>query len=647
MSRWRGGWLCGLLWIGLLGAAMAMPRVEMPPEVLGSADAVRIDRVESLASAARQPPGDDPATPWRAQALPDEWIRSRPGHSGTVWYRFTLHLPTDATAQAWALWVPKVAMNAELWVNGRLAGRHGRMDGPSPGRYWYTPLLFEIPPPLWQAGDNVIHLRVRARAPLQNGGLGPLSLARPEHLQPEHERRVWWQNHLVALCSMFVGSLGLFFLVLWVRQPRLRQYLYFGAAALALGLSSSNFSVNTAPVSDVAWEKLIHVVLLWGPLLLALFPLGFTQRHWPRAEQMVLGLGAVTTALMLVLSEEQWLPLWLGVMALAIALDAVALGWMLRYIHRERLLRDPLLLGVAALVMLGLGVHDMVLRIGWLPFDRAYGHPFMVPILLGALSWLIAGDYARAQEHLARAPQELAEHVRQREAELQATFARQAEAEREQATAAERSRILRDMHDGVGAHLTTAMRQLEAGHAEPALVAQTLRDSLDQLKLSIDAMNLPPGDVNALLASLRYRLQRRIESAGLVLHWMVETLPVWPAGQADPAAMRHLQFILFEGLSNALQHAQATEMTLGATVEPASGAGPAAICLTLLDNGRGLSADADPQAVLRTVRERARLLGAALRVEAGRPGTRVVLELPLGQATPGADATRDDQSFPA
>ena len=44
-------------------------------------------------------------------------------------------------------------------------------------------------------------------------------------------------------------------------------------------------------------------------------------------------------------------------------------------------------------------------------------------------------------------------------------------------------------------------------------MAATLRESLDHLKLSIDAMNLPGGDVNALLASLRYRLQRRIAQA--------------------------------------------------------------------------------------------------------------------------------------
>jgi signal transduction histidine kinase len=298
----------------------------------------------------------------------------------------------------------------------------------------------------------------------------------------------------------------------------------------------------------------------------------------------------------------------------------------LRYVRREQPLRDNLLVCGAAFGALGFGTHDVLIRMGVLPFDQPYASPYLIPLLMSALCWLVAGDYARSQQRLSNAHRELAERLAQRERELQVSFQQLAQIERDRATTAERRRILRDMHDGVGAHITTAMRQLEGGRTEPELVAQTLRDSLDQLKLSIDAMNLPPGDVNALLASLRYRLQRRIESAGLVLHWAVDRLPLWPAGQADTAAMRHLQFIVFEGISNALQHACATEMTLGATTLEAGATGTA-ICITLSDNGCGLSGD--PAVALHTMRERARMVSADLQVDLTAPGTCVVLTLPV------------------
>jgi signal transduction histidine kinase len=182
---------------------------------------------------------------------------------------------------------------------------------------------------------------------------------------------------------------------------------------------------------------------------------------------------------------------------------------------------------------------------------------------------------------------------------------------------AERERILRDMHDGVGANLATAMRQLESGTAPAQEVAATLRESLDHLKLSIDAMNLPSGDVNALLASLRYRLQRRIAQAGLTIDWRVDELPHWEQGTDQ--AMRHLQFLLLEAISNALQHAQAATLTLSA--RSAGGTIEISVrddgCGGLVDDGSGLQ----------SMRERAQAIGAQLTVEDAEPGTRVRLRL--------------------
>jgi signal transduction histidine kinase len=149
-----------------------------------------------------------------------------------------------------------------------------------------------------------------------------------------------------------------------------------------------------------------------------------------------------------------------------------------------------------------------------------------------------------------------------------------------------------------------------------------LRESLDQLKLSIDAMNLPNGDVNALLASLRYRLQPRIENAGLLLRWDVEALPHWQP--PNEAAMRHLQFLLLEAVSNALQHAGAATLSFGA--REAQGG----IEITLADDGCGID---DAARGLRTMRERAAAISAELHVEALAPGTQVRVRLPLHAGT--------------
>lgn len=190
----------------------------------------------------------------------------------------------------------------------------------------------------------------------------------------------------------------------------------------------------------------------------------------------------------------------------------------------------------------------------------------------------------------------------------------------------ERTRILRDMHDGVGSHISAAIRQLQSGPVNHDEVLLTLRDSLDQLKLSIDALNLPPGDVSALLANLRYRLEPRFNAMGLTLEWAVSPLPVLPSLGAS--AMRQLQFIFFAALSNVMQHAEASVLRMEALALPAAaGADGPAIRIRLCDNGRGF----DPSGVVRkglaSMEGRAQAIAAQLSVRSQPGATEVEIVL--------------------
>jgi signal transduction histidine kinase len=210
----------------------------------------------------------------------------------------------------------------------------------------------------------------------------------------------------------------------------------------------------------------------------------------------------------------------------------------------------------------------------------------------------------------------LAARVARREQELEQSYQRVEQLAREQERNGERTRILRDMHDGVGSHISTAIRQLESGRASPGEVLQTLRDSLDQLKLSIDAINLPPGDITALLANLRYRLEPRFKVSDIELQWDVDLLP--PMARLDDKAMRHLQFMVFEALSNVLQHAHASKLRIELRPSPRGGAQ-----LRVIDNGCGFEPERVKRRGLSSLRERAAVIGAALTI-ASAPGNTVV-----------------------
>ena len=203
---------------------------------------------------------------------------------------------------------------------------------------------------------------------------------------------------------------------------------------------------------------------------------------------------------------------------------------------------------------------------------------------------------------------------------------------------AERSRILRNMHDGVGAHLSSAMRQLQVDgdngdFPARAEVLQTLRDGMDHLKLSIDAISLVPGDVTALLANMRYRLGPRFAAMGIDMQWDVELLPI--SQSLDASAMSELQFMLFEAMSNVLQHGHAHILRIEGhtatrgviTLATADALGMNHIFVRVIDDGCGFDPTAGTRNGLGAMRERAGSIGATVSM-VSKPG-RTVVEIKL------------------
>jgi signal transduction histidine kinase len=323
------------------------------------------------------------------------------------------------------------------------------------------------------------------------------------------------------------------------------------------------------------------------------------------------GSSILASTLAYTLHQPLFLTAWLGCANLFFICYAAA--------YLVAALRAPstarLLVGIAGAINVAVGVRDWVaVRVSgdyaastWIRYSS---------VLFGlALGYIVVTRFRGASVQARDLMATLSARISQKEQELSQSYARVGQLARDQERTAERTRILRDMHDGVGSHISSAIRQLESGRADHEQVLQTLRDSLDQLKLSIDAMNLAPGDVTALLAGLRYRLEPRFAACDVELLWHVDELPAVPG--FDAPAMRHLQFMVFEALSNVLQHAQARVLRIEAR---ATGAGTR---LKIIDDGRGFDVGRPLRKGLASMHERALAIGAKLSLQS-EPGRTVV-----------------------
>lgn len=195
----------------------------------------------------------------------------------------------------------------------------------------------------------------------------------------------------------------------------------------------------------------------------------------------------------------------------------------------------------------------------------------------------------------------------------------------------ERQRIARDLHDGLGFQLVTALslaRNIaDKGAADVRLALELAVVELHSVVHSAQTHGAP---IIEAMANLRYRIQPILDRQGLQLDWQVdEHIP--DDVLVGPAA-RHFIRLVQEALSNVLQHAHATRLVVKLSCPPRGGV----LLLDVIDNGRGLASRGDrsgPTCVgrgLASMRQRAEQIGAALKlIEQQEGGTRISLAVPL------------------
>ena len=195
--------------------------------------------------------------------------------------------------------------------------------------------------------------------------------------------------------------------------------------------------------------------------------------------------------------------------------------------------------------------------------------------------------------------------------------------ERQRLVDEERHRLMQDMHDGLGSSLVSALRAVERGALDAPRTAQVLRDCLDDLKLTIDSMEAQGADLVFLLATLRFRMEQRLEGAGIRLRWEVREVPelAW----LMPRHSLHILRILQEAFSNIIKHAGAGEVVVSTQ------AGAQVVSVHIADDGRGFDPGAErPQGKrgMDNQRRRAAAIGASVEWTSGPGGTRFSLHLP-------------------
>jgi two-component system sensor histidine kinase UhpB len=197
---------------------------------------------------------------------------------------------------------------------------------------------------------------------------------------------------------------------------------------------------------------------------------------------------------------------------------------------------------------------------------------------------------------------------------------------------AERLAIARDLHDEVGQVLTGVLLQLNSiadaapEHREDLDEARSaVRRALDEVRRISRELRPEMLEHLGLVSALTELSTSFARVTGVRVEQEFATALPLLAPEVELAVYRIAQ----ESLTNVARHADASHVTI------ALEAGHDSIVLRIADDGRGFSGDPVEQGGLRSMRERAVLVGGALAIKpASAGGVEVRLEVPAAEAVP-------------
>ena len=190
--------------------------------------------------------------------------------------------------------------------------------------------------------------------------------------------------------------------------------------------------------------------------------------------------------------------------------------------------------------------------------------------------------------------------------------------------AAERERILGDMHDGVGSQLLGLMIQVRAKRIDDERLLCGLGDCLDDLKLIVDSLDPIERPFAVAIAELRTRMEPRCEAVGVALKWNIDDDP-WPVtAEQTIQILRALQ----EMTNNALRHSHTDRVDVWLRRMPES-AGMFEVGVRDYGTGFDLALVSRSGRGMTSLRTRAQRLAGELVVESEFTGTMIALRFSL------------------
>jgi signal transduction histidine kinase len=560
---------------------------------------------------------------WQQLTLPDDWSKNQKG-AEQVWYRAEIEL-SELFQGVWAVYLPSVSHNAEVFINGVWIGQGGAFNDPV-SRHHNEPLLFDFSPQLLRKGLNQVDIRV-VTAFQQQGFLGGFYLSPKELLNSAFLFKYFVRIELIKWITTFMYAMGIIVFAFWLARPQDSIYAVFSLEMFFWATHNLNLFVSDIPFSAKMWEAMTLITFGWMIITMIFFNHRYVGRINHKVEKVMLVFAISGFGLFLLPDISSILfvgyKIWDSVLVL---FGTYALYYLVTAFWYKHQL-DVFLMMLVGVPILVLGLHDylMLNNLGD-PIDGLVMQYSVIPTVL-LFSWFLLRRFVKSINEAETLAANLEHRVEVKRLELQTQYEKLGFLEKQSVLAEERERIMRDMHDGIGGQLVSVITLLQQQKGKVFIkIREKVQHSLTDLRFVIDSLDPIQNELPTLLGMMRLRLHDQLESARIDLEWAVTDLPDIPG--MSPGQSLHIMRIVQEAITNCIKHAECKKITLATGMLNED-----EIFIDIIDYGIGMKIDNETTSShgrgITNMHYRAQQIGASLHMDSGSQGTQIRLLLSL------------------
>lgn len=564
--------------------------------------------------------------------LPDTWSAASHTLAGMREYSFAFPAPADPE-EGMLLLIPRRSQSAKILLNGEPVYRDVSF-GMGHALRWYRPLLVSLPPEDLQRSGNELVIRVSA-AEGSRAGLSSIAVGDLQALQREYALRILVQNTFPVFANLTVLAMAIPLFLIWARaRGEFSLYGIFALSVSIFAIRSMHTQVAELPFDSAWWRPLVIASLGWSLALVFTFLLRFAGIRRPGLEKaMAFYVLAGTAALFAWPAERVIADSTLFWYLPVLVTELLCVGAFLWQTWHEPS-RNRIILSIALMCIAPAGIHDALWQASIIPFDSILWMPLVMPLMLVAISWVLADQFVRNHVALQSVNRELQRRVDEVTSELAISYEKRQAVERESIKSAERLHLIRDIHDGVGGRLALLLSNIERDALSRREIASFVREALADLRLILTARDV--GSLEEALEEFCGRQRGLLGVAGQALD-----LRVTPdAGKLAlrPRQVLNVLRIVQEAVSNAAMHGGGSEIAISCSCPDKQ-----LLEVTIRDNGRGIRDRGEMEVNhgrgLRNMKTRAAMLEGEIDIRSVTTGTEVTLRVPLAEraALPAAE----------